>query len=299
MSAGSPQGIPFRYEIIKSYPQRGPLFQYRLAESTTFTCCRCSKDKKSKLVSLIHNQWGRLLCNGCYGLLLSVWNIKSGDLGDSDRLTELLRILKHLAPEDQVERARSTLLAKDSRAKLLSADSFTALATAEAVASGLTKESATDLDWSAAVIGLCKAVEIEVLRLVGLRVREAAVGVDLTSDIRDRDFGKIARFCRDGSPIELGSFVHFVRASMKANRSLTSPTVRAFRHVVRQWPKSDWLFLEEGFIGRVSNLTRNYRNPAAHTAILASDDYAQCSQDVQGDDGILWNLLAAVEPMRR
>jgi hypothetical protein len=34
-------GPSFRYEVVKTYPQRGPLQQYRLAASTSFLCFRC------------------------------------------------------------------------------------------------------------------------------------------------------------------------------------------------------------------------------------------------------------------
>ncbi|KAF8422223.1 hypothetical protein EV426DRAFT_606579 [Tirmania nivea] len=58
-------------EVVKVYPQRGPWTQYRLAASTTFTCTRCKKQKKAKLVAIKETQWENLLCNGCYGFLLS------------------------------------------------------------------------------------------------------------------------------------------------------------------------------------------------------------------------------------
>jgi len=34
-------GHSFRYEVVKTYRQRGPLQQYRLAVGTTFLCSRC------------------------------------------------------------------------------------------------------------------------------------------------------------------------------------------------------------------------------------------------------------------
>ena len=58
---------PFRYDVAKAYPQRGPLQQYRLAASTSFMCFRCGSGKTSKLVSTVQSDWNRLLCNGCYG----------------------------------------------------------------------------------------------------------------------------------------------------------------------------------------------------------------------------------------
>ena len=86
-------GHSFRYEVIKAYPQRGPLQQYRLAASTSFLCSRCGADKTSKLVSTVKADWDRLLCNGCYGRLLSIWDIKAGSLEEEPRDAALLEIL--------------------------------------------------------------------------------------------------------------------------------------------------------------------------------------------------------------
>ncbi len=59
------------YEVVKTYPSRGLWRQYRLAKATPFTCNRCELQKTVKLVVIIDNKWDALLCNGCYGLLLS------------------------------------------------------------------------------------------------------------------------------------------------------------------------------------------------------------------------------------
>lgn len=58
-------------EVVKEYPQRGQLRQYRLARPTSFTCNRCSLENVSKLVATVNGNWDALLCNGCYGWLLS------------------------------------------------------------------------------------------------------------------------------------------------------------------------------------------------------------------------------------
>lgn len=44
----------------------------------TFTCGRCNKEKKSKLIATYGGRWDDLRCNGCYGQLLSkAWNFTS------------------------------------------------------------------------------------------------------------------------------------------------------------------------------------------------------------------------------
>ncbi|KAJ2899481.1 hypothetical protein MKZ38_003038 [Zalerion maritima] len=58
-------------EQFKKYHPRGSVRQHRLAALKSFTCDRCHEKKTSKLVALADEQWDALLCNGCYGWLLS------------------------------------------------------------------------------------------------------------------------------------------------------------------------------------------------------------------------------------
>lgn len=64
-------GKPNNFQIIKTFPLPGEWQQYRLAASTKFSCSRCEKSKVSKLVAIGEGKWGCLLCNRCYGLLVS------------------------------------------------------------------------------------------------------------------------------------------------------------------------------------------------------------------------------------
>src|SRR5579884_225714 len=57
------------------------------------------------------------------------------------------------------------------------------IATAECVAERLLAQ--TDMDWSAAVIGLCKAFEVELVQRVIEPLKEASAGTDLSPDIAD------------------------------------------------------------------------------------------------------------------
>ncbi|KAI5850575.1 hypothetical protein DFP73DRAFT_539927 [Morchella snyderi] len=59
------------FEVVQVYPSRGPLTQYRLASAKRFKCSRCQKQKTAKLVATRNGQWDALLCNGCYGFILS------------------------------------------------------------------------------------------------------------------------------------------------------------------------------------------------------------------------------------
>ncbi|MDA0931588.1 MAG: hypothetical protein O3C32_09485, partial [Bacteroidetes bacterium] len=58
-------------KIIKEYPARGPLTQFRFEKLIHFTCSRCNQAKTSKMLAISDQNWDNILCNGCYGLMLS------------------------------------------------------------------------------------------------------------------------------------------------------------------------------------------------------------------------------------
>jgi hypothetical protein len=283
----------FRYEVVKTYPQRGPLQQYRLAVSTSFLCSRCGVSKTSKLISTVDADWDRLLCNGCYGRLLSIWDIKAGSLEDEPRDTALLQMLASAAPAAEVMRVQSRLIASEPNYAQLSDAAQRMLATAHAVTPTL--RSATGLDWSVAIIGLCKAVEVEAIQRIAEPLRLAASHQDISAEAKDRDFGRVARYCQgDANPPELGSLAYFLRAAANSkSRAKTSALVLALRTMTKAWPSADWLFADGGFADAVENLTREYRNPAAHISLLDEDDFSRCSNLVHGQDGLLWRLAIA------
>ncbi len=286
-------GHSFRYEVVKTYPPRGPLQQYRLAASTSFLCSRCGIGKTSKLVTTVQADWERLLCNGCYGYLLSIWEIKAGSLEDEARDAALLQMLASAAPADEVARAQARLIASAPHHAELSDAAQRMLATAHAVTAAL--RSATGLDWSVAIIGLCKAVEIEVVHRIAEPLRLAASGQDMTADLKDVEFARVARYCAGtASPPELGSLARFLRtAANSKKRAETSVLVAALRAATKAWPSADWLFTKGGFMDAVEHLTREYRNPAAHTALLGEEDFTRCTRLVHGQDGLLWRLIVA------
>ncbi|MGX1542697.1 hypothetical protein [Streptomyces adustus] len=63
--------VRFGAEIKTTYPPRGDLQQYRLEASTTFTCARCRERKVAKLVATSAGAPDEVICNGCYGRLVS------------------------------------------------------------------------------------------------------------------------------------------------------------------------------------------------------------------------------------
>jgi hypothetical protein len=58
-------------QVVKTYPAEREMQLFRLAVATEFNCSRCQATKTAKLVAVLSRDWNRLLCNGCYGKLLS------------------------------------------------------------------------------------------------------------------------------------------------------------------------------------------------------------------------------------
>jgi hypothetical protein len=293
------RGRSFRYEVVQIYPQRGPLQQYRLAAATGFTCSRCGTGKTSKLVTTVQGGWDRLLCNGCYGHLLSIWEIKAGSLDDESRDAALIELLVAAAPADEVTRAQARLIASAPQHGQLTDDAQRMLATAHAVTPAL--RNATGLDWSGAIVLLCKAVEIEVVHRIAEPLRLAAGGQDMTVDAKDADFSRVARYCGGTAPEpELGSLAWFLRtAANSKRRAETSVLVAALRVTVKAWPSADWLFTKGGFTDVIDHLTLEYRNPAAHIGLFDEEDFKRCADLVHGQDGLLWRLIVATSRSRR
>jgi hypothetical protein len=202
-------------------------------------------------------------------------------------------MLVSAAPAEEVSRAQSRLLASGPRYTELSEDAQRMVATAHAVTTAL--RGATGLDWSVAIIGLCKAVEIEVVQRIAEPLRLAASGQDMSVDAKDHEFARVVRYCQGtASAPELGSLARFLRtAANSKTRAETSALVAALRVVTKAWPSADWLFTKGGFTDAMDHLTREYRNPAAHTALLSEEDFTHCASIVHGEDGLLWRLIVA------
>ncbi|WP_410676885.1 hypothetical protein [Amycolatopsis sp. cmx-4-68] len=294
----SQEPVPFRLDIVKHYPPRGTLRQYRLANATSFTCGRCGADKTAKLVATVDGAWEPLLCNGCYGWLLSVWKVKTSALSETERDAELTRLLRNQVTDAQVRHAGTRLVQLGTWYTQLLPEAMTMLATVEVVVEAFRERAATSLDWSAAVIGLCKAVEVEVVGLVAAPLRRATDGIDLSQDRSTRGFKYMLDFCVQGREITMGQVAYFLRTLMDVPRR-ESPLTSAARQLGSRWPRSDWVFSPSGLADSLQTLTSEHRNPAAHTGVLSPGDYAVCLDRVRGTNGLLPRLLDAVTPARR
>ena len=65
------QAPPSNFDVVKDYEPKGEMTLHRLSSATAFTCGRCNREKKAKLIATYGGRWDDLRCNGCYGQLLS------------------------------------------------------------------------------------------------------------------------------------------------------------------------------------------------------------------------------------
>jgi hypothetical protein len=287
---------PIPSNITKSYAQRGPLQQFRFAESTAFSCFRCGDTKKSKLITVYNGDWSKRLCNGCYGRLLSLYEIKAGTAADDQKAEELGSALLSTVTLDVQRQAENLLKTSEKRAELLSAEAVRFIATAQYVAGQL--QAGPQLEWSPAVIGLCKAVEAEIVWRILRPLADLASRKDLSSDKNDRDLGRVAAFCADPArkPPELGAFAHFLQTVIHSKqRRETSILLGTFLRLIANWKDSYWLLEPKGLHNALALLTTAFRNRAAHIDELGEQDYLGCRELVMGREGVLWKLVVATE----
>lgn len=284
--------------IIKEYPSCGPLKQFRFDKSIAFSCFRCGQNKTSKLISLYKNDWDKKLCNGCYGRLLSIYDIKKGQQTTDEKVEQLSILLLSLVNENHIKEQITKIGLKNNKAKYLSSLSLRFLATSECVAQTLSKES--NLDWSPAIIGICKAFELELIARFINPLKEVTKHLVFSDyDFNDKDYGRLAKYCA-GKPInppELGVVSHFLETVLNSKERIENSVFLrdGFKPFIQKRPNSDWIIDKNGMISSINNLTRNYRNKAAHTDELSMNDYANCKDLVFGDKGIMWELLISTQ----
>lgn len=290
---------PLQNEIEKEYSARGPLHQFRFFEARPFHCFRCGTSKKAKLVTIYRDDWSRRVCNGCYGRLLSIYDIKAGSGNDDEKAAALGSLLLSLFRDDQVRESERLFKLSENRGKNLSEKALRFVATSEHVSRAL--EEASELDWSAATVGLCKAVEAETVERIIKPLAQFVRAQDLENDLKDKDIGRVAKFYKDTTtpPPELGTFAHFLQTALNSEkRRETSPLIQEFLRLTTAWPNSNWLLDPTGFYESLLKLTKDFRNKAAHIEELTKSDYEACRDFVIGEAGILWRLLLATQPYK-
>ena len=189
--------------------------------------------------------------------------------------------------------------AVEKRAERLSPETVRFIATAEYVAGHL--QSEPQLEWSPAVIGLCKAVESEIVNRILTPLMDKAGREDLSADKNDRDIGRVAAFCADPTRKlpEIGALAHFLKTVIHSQRRrVTSALIRNFLRLSGDWTGSNYILGPTSFHQSLTTLTTNFRNRAAHTGELGKEDYLSCRDLVIGNQGIIWKLLVATERHR-
>lgn len=189
--------------------------------------------------------------------------------------TELVSI----APPPTTEDA-ATITSLEEVMHWLHMDTVLFLHTADTLAEALREY---DLDWSPAVIMLCKAFEKETNVRLLIPLREKTSGRDLKADISDEDLGRIARFCSAaGQPPELGTLGHFLNTAIHSKRRRASSILlQSFYELVSGWPRSQWLVDKLGLAAALKKLTKEFRNPAAHIEKLEERDFDNCRNFVR------------------
>lgn len=288
---------PIPATLTKTYPRRGPLQQFRFAESVAFRCFRCGNTKKSKLITRHAEDWSQKLCNGCYGFLLSIYEIKAGTEADDERADKLIQVLFSLTTIERQREAERTFRASDERAGGISAEARRFVATAEYVADHL-KSKSNLLEWSPPIIGLCKAVEVEIHHRVITPLKDITVGENLDKEKTDKELGRVAVFCagQRQKPPELGAIAHFLQTVIHSKqRRTTSALIGCFLKLATGWTGSEWFLTPNGLYRSLTLLTKSFRNRAAHIDELTEEHYMKCCDLVVGTDGILWKLLLSTE----
>jgi hypothetical protein len=285
-------------KITKEYPKRGPLSQYRFEKSVSFKCFRCGEAKTSKLITTYGNDWDKRLCNGCYGLLLSIYDVKAGQIDINEKVEQLLLVLTKLVDENKLKEQSHRLHIQLNRTKFLSPKSLRFFATSECVAQTLTQEP--NLDWSPAIIGLCKAFELEIIERFINPLKVFCTTISFSEqDLKDKDYGKIASYCSGKlmSPPELGVISHFVSTAVNSkNRLENSDFLKlGFKGFINKLPNQNWIIDKYGLGNAIETLTKNFRNKAAHIDELGQQDYQNCKDLVFGDSGIMWELILSME----
>jgi hypothetical protein len=284
--------------IVKDYPKRGPLSQYRFEKSIMFNCFRCGQSKTSKLITIYNKDWNKRLCNGCYGGLLSIYEIKVGQTEIDVKLEKLTEVLIKLVDESKIRNQTIKINLQSNKTKFLKPTTMRFFATSECVANTLTKEA--NLDWSPAVIGLCKAFELELIERLINPLKEFCQTINFSEiDLKDKDFGKIANYCYGKSikSPELGVVNHFITTAVNSKERLEHSNFLnlGFKGFLSKLPNHNWIIDKKGLSSGIQLLTTNFRNKAAHTDELEEEDYLNCKNLIFGNDGIIWDLILSTE----
>jgi len=278
-------------KITKTYPKKGPLSQFRFEKVVSFVCFRCRSSKTSKLISLYSEDWSKKLCNGCYGRLISLYEIRS-KLETNENLSALEKHIHQMWSQYQKELSNIELEISKKYSYESATNKF--LATAEYLKRNLPDDEF--LEWSPAIICLCKAVENELIHKFINPLKTIAKNEDLTSSNFDKRTQNIEKyiFGAKDTPPEVGGVAFFTELLAKSqNFRASSPTLQILKIFSAKRPFASWFYSENGASKPLSELVKEFRNKAAHISDLTRQDFLECEKLTLMSNGILEKIVTS------
>lgn len=288
--------------IVKRYPPKHKLQLIRYDSNAPFECWRCRKTKISKLQAIVILERPRIICNACYGLLLSLAEIKAQDIEPwlkAEQIHDLT--LKEVSAKMAAEAAEKGTRRRKQYWKFLSPETKRFIGTAEYLYEQMADRE--DLDFSPLIIELVKSFEHEcIIGFVKPMKNRATNTLQVESEVRmdcqDKDFGRMAKyvFGRAVKPPELGTiaytFTTFIHSKKRIQESKFLGILDAHISSCRD---RDYFLNQERFVAHVSTLTQSYRNPAAHVGFMSKHAFEECMDMLIGAGGVLWQLISAIK----
>jgi len=288
-------------KIVKHYAPKGNLQLFRYDSSAPFECWRCRKTKVSKLQAVVSLEQPRIICNGCYGYLLSLAEIKTQDIEPWLKAEQIHNLtLKSVSAKAAAKAAESQAQRRKQYWKFLSIKATRFIGTAEYLYQQMVNRD--DLDFSPLIIELVKSFEYECVSgfvepIKTTSATESITEGEIQRDCQDKDLGRMARyvFGRAAKPPELGTIAHtlvtFIHSKKRSQESRFLKILNARISSCRDRK----YFTDKGrFVAQVRELTQSYRNPAAHTGYMSRQSYQECEALLMDAGGALWQLIAAI-----
>lgn len=285
---------------IERYPPRGNLQLIRYDRAAPFECWRCRKTKVSKLQAIANLERPRIICNGCYGYLLSLAEIKAQNIEPWLKAEQIHDLnIKEVSAKQAAQGAEKHEQRIKQYWRFLSPQARQFIGTAEFLYERMTDR--VDLDFSPLIIELVKSFEHQCLigfvePMKNKAMNEPQVEREVTADCEDRDFGRMAKyvFGRDVRPPELGVIAYTLATFIHSKeRILRSRFLKILNAHISSCRDVDYFMNQERFVGQASKLTQSYRNPAAHVGSLSKLAFEECRTMLIGPSGVLWQLVTA------
>lgn len=286
--------------VVQRYPPRGNLQLIRYDSNAPFECWRCRKTKVSKLQAVVNLEQPRIICNACYGYLLSLAEIKAQNIEPWVKAEQIHNLTIKEASAKQATQATER---QEQRLKqywkFLSNEARSFIGTAEYLYERMTGRD--DLDFSPLIIELVKSFEHQCVigfldPMKNKALNEFPKEHEASTDCQDKDFGRMAKyiFGREMRPPELGAIAHalvtFIQSRKRIHESTFLKILDAHLSSCRD---GEYFLNQERFVAQVFKLTQSYRNPAAHIGSMSKSAFEECRAMLIGPSGILWQLVTA------